>query len=316
MRGGERNVFFGVAGWSYPDWRDTVYRLPSVGPRQLPLFDLPEPEVAVRRERYAKDPLAFLSGYLDMVEVNSSFYRTPSRKTVEQWGRKVQEREGFFFTAKLHQLFTHQFSRDRQAAAQFCHAFEPLAEDGRLHGILAQFRYDFGFTPDAMDLLKWINGAFSPLAPIILEIRHRSWEHPVARDWLASIHAEIACLDYPLAANSYRLREPARGSFAYFRLHGRNREAWFAKHVQPHEPYNYDYSASEITELANESRRMLEKAKTLTIVANNHYRGKAVSAALRLKAELLQQKVPVPPALTEAFPALAAIGSQVSAGEH
>ena len=38
---------------------------------------------------------------------------------------------------------------------------------------------------------------------------------------------------------------------------------------------------------------MLTETRSLTIVANNHYQGKATSAALRLKGTLNEEKVPV-----------------------
>jgi len=309
VSGNEHRVFCGVAGWSYPDWKDTVYRLPPQASRQMSLFEGLEPEQP-KRQQHAKDCLAFISHYVDFIEVNSSFYRTPSRKTVEQWCGRAEHRSGFFFTAKLHQAFTHRFSRDPQLARQFRDAFQPLAEAGRLHGLLAQFRYDCEFAPDTMDHLKWLVAEFSSLAPLIVEVRHRSWEHPVAFDWLLSTGVVVASLDYPLAANSFRRRHAVENSAAYFRLHGRNRQAWFAKNTQPHEPYNYDYSEAEIEELRQASEGLLDQAKTLTIVANNHYRGKAVSTALRLKAALLKQKVPVPPALLQEYPALQKISAE------
>ena len=66
-------IAFGVAGWSYPDWRTTVYRVPS-GPVQPDLFG----GIADRTERCVRDELAFLSSYVDMIEINSSFYRIPA----------------------------------------------------------------------------------------------------------------------------------------------------------------------------------------------------------------------------------------------
>lgn len=299
-----------MAGWSYPDWRDTVYRLPPEPSRQLSLFgDLEPPDV---KERHVQDPLPFLASYLDMVEVNTSFYRTPSRTTVEQWHDRLREFPEFFFSAKLNQIFTHEFRRDTGEARAFLHAFEPLIESGRLHAFLAQFRYDFAFTPNTMEIIKWMVDQFHTAAPMVLEVRHRSWEHPVAFEWLLSHGVMVAVLDYPTTANSFDLRRTAPNTHAYFRLHGRNREAWFASGTASHEPYDYDYSDAEIEELTMEARALLSGAKSLTVVANNHYRGKAVSAALRLKASLLRQQVAVPPALLDEYPGLKKIALPLS----
>ena len=47
--------------------------------------------------------------------------------------------------------------------------------------------------------------------------------------------------------------------------------------------------------MAEQGETILSDVKTLTIVANNHYRGKAVSAAARLKAAMTHEQVSVPP---------------------
>ncbi len=70
--GADRSVAIGVAGWSYPDWEQPVY-----GGRV--------------RER-----LRFLAGYVDMVEINSTFYRPPSAATGAAWAKQVADRPAFF----------------------------------------------------------------------------------------------------------------------------------------------------------------------------------------------------------------------------
>jgi len=290
----------GVAGWSYDDWKDTVYRLPAP-PSQPDLFGDVEPG---GKPRYAADPLAFLSEYLDMVEVNSSFYRVPTAKTTASWAARTAGKPGFFFTAKLHSTFTHEFRRDAALAAEFRRAMEPLKGAGMLHGLLVQFRYDFADTGEARQHLAWIREQFHELGELILEVRHKSWESGSARPFFGEQGFTVATLDYPTAPDSFNPYGCVAGRRAYFRLHGRNREKWFARDVEPHEPYNYDYPDAEVAELTQRSEDLLKNVGQLTIVANNHYRGKAVSAALRLKAHLLKQQVAVPPALLDTYPVL------------
>ena len=80
----------GVAGWSYPDWRDTVYRLPRPAPVQPLLFAVdPAPAPVSAAAGYPPEPLAFLARYVDMVEVNSSFYRIPSARSTATWARQT-----------------------------------------------------------------------------------------------------------------------------------------------------------------------------------------------------------------------------------
>ena len=290
----------GVAGWSYSDWRDTVYRIPSEPVIQPDLFGPPHR----KSDRYVRDELAFLADYVDMIEINSSFYRIPSTRSTTSWARRVADKPGFFFTAKLTNTFTHEFRRDNVAASEFRNAMEPLQRAGLLRGLLAQFRYDFADSADTQRLLKWIHREFGEFAALIVEVRHKSWEAAAAMDFLRGLEVTVANLDYPTARDSFNPDRCTVGEHAYLRLHGRNRQAWFSKEASVEETYNYDYSNAEITGLAERSEDLLKDVKQLTIVANNHCQGKAVSAALRLKAKLTARKLPIPPALLEAYPKL------------
>jgi len=78
--------FFGVAGWSYPDWKGVVY------PKE-------------RQGRF--DDLGFIVSFFDAIELNNTFYRIPESKMVESWVRRVGHNPDFRFTAKLWQGFTH-----------------------------------------------------------------------------------------------------------------------------------------------------------------------------------------------------------------
>jgi len=292
-------IHVGVAGWSYADWRDTVYRLP---PKmvQLDLFG----DAQSGRSKHVSDELAFLAQYVDMIEINNSFYRIPSARNAESWVRRAAAKPDFFFTAKLNQDFTHGFQRSKPLAREFRTGLGPLTESGRLRGLLAQFRYDFADSPETRRLIEWIHGEFADFAPLIVEVRHKSWESPAALEFLRGLEVTVANLDYPTAPDSFDLAKCTVGDPAYLRLHGRNREAWFSREATVDETYNYDYSDAEINELADRSRSILGDVKELTIVANNHYQGKAVSAALRLKAQLTGRKLPVPPGLVETYPHL------------
>jgi len=294
----------GVAGWSYPDWRDTVYRLPAPW-TQPDLFGRPSPPPA----RYAEDDLAYLSGFVDMIEINSTFYRIPTPRTAASWVRRANGGPGFFFTVKLNREFTHEFRRDRSLAETFRTALRPLSDAGLLRGVLVQFRYDFESTPAGRRHLDWLHGQFAEFAPLIVEVRHRSWATPDSLDFFRKRGVTVANLDYPTGRDSFNLAVCVTAPVGYLRLHGRNREAWYSKTSSPAEPYNYDYSDAEIAELAERARRIAGEVRHLIIVANNHFRGKGLSTALRLKAVLSRRKVPVPPALAAAYPAVARIAA-------
>ena len=81
MRG---EIRIGTSGWIYRHWKGRFY------PEGLP----------------SKDWLEFYCRYFDTVELNSSFYRIPSRRVFESWNRRTPE--GFLFAVKASRLITHR----------------------------------------------------------------------------------------------------------------------------------------------------------------------------------------------------------------
>jgi uncharacterized protein YecE (DUF72 family) len=72
----------GTSSWADPGFVEEWY------PRGLP----------------ARDRLAWYAERFDAVEVNSSFYAVPERRTVERWAQVTPER--FTFDVKLHRLLS------------------------------------------------------------------------------------------------------------------------------------------------------------------------------------------------------------------
>ena len=271
-------IFCGVAGWSYPDWEGYVYT----------------PEI--------KDRLRFLAGYLDMIEINSTFYRPPDARTVAAWVERTEDLPGFFFTAKLHQDVTHRGVIEPATVAAFHEGFKPMVQRDGLRHLLAQFRYDFADTPATRGHLERIASSFGDITNLTLELRHNSWQAPAALEFLAGLGVSVAHLDYPTARDSFNLRVCRVGEHAYFRLHGRNAKAWFSKDAGRDETYNYLYSDREVDDIVKRAAEIGRMSKTLTLVANNHYQGKEVVNILQIKSRLTGRKAPVPPKLLERYP--------------
>lgn len=273
----------GIAGWSYPDWEGYVYG------------------------RGVKDKLRFIAGYVDMIEINSTFYRPPAERNSESWLRQTADLPDFYFTAKLHQEITHERVLGDDMVQSFRKGLAPLAAAGRLKHLLAQFRWDFADQPETRQHLSAIREKFHDMPPLVLELRHASWQSPQALEFLEGLCVTVANLDYPLAKNSFSLQECRVGRDGYLRLHGRNAEKWFDKKAGRDETYNYCYSAGEIEGIKDRALSLAKTYRMLTIVANNHYEGKEVANALQLKASLSGRKVKVPPALLGRYPDLKAI---------
>ena len=117
-------IRIGTSGYSFQDWKGTAY--PST----------------------IKDSQMF-SYYVEQfrfntVEINYTYYRLPSAKSMVTLAKKSPE--DFDFTIKLFGGITHEPWKnppparvDTQLCQQFTEGIKPLAESGKLGGVLAQF---------------------------------------------------------------------------------------------------------------------------------------------------------------------------------
>ena len=277
-------VYIGIAGWSYPDWKGIVYTDSKI------------------------DQLEYVSRFVDCIEINSTFYRPPFEKTTKSWLQKTSKRPDFFFTAKLHRSFTHEGKIDAEIIRHFHKGFEPFLEAGKLRHLLIQFRYDFDDTNRNRHHLTEIIKSFSKAFSLAVEVRHKSWQMPDALDFLEQLGVTVCNLDYPTTWNSFDMQQCTVGRNGYFRMHGRNAEKWFSKAGRD-ETYDYYYNEDELTQIKQRVGELAKALKTLTVIANNHYRGAELANALELKALITGQKQPVPEGLLRAYPNLTRIAS-------
>jgi uncharacterized protein YecE (DUF72 family) len=243
------------------------------------------------------DPLAYVSSYLNLVEINSTFYRIPTPATCRRWLSRVAIHPHFLFTAKAHQAFTHRDDAGPAERTQFLRAMEPLQEGGRLGAVLLQFPWSFRFDAPARQRLHKLAADFQGL-PLAVEVRHAGWESDDAQSYLAEQPFAVCGIDQPVIGESlrpYRYRAGPAG--AYFRFHGRNYRNWFANDVGRDARYDYLYRESELSPWADVIR--------VFVVLNNHFRGQGPANAFDLAAMLLGRAVPAPAAIRRAFPSLA-----------
>jgi uncharacterized protein YecE (DUF72 family) len=283
---------FGIAGWSYDDWRGVVY------------------------PRSCKDTLRYCAEFVDYIEINSTFYRFPVARHCESWVRSVEDLPTKF-TAKVPQDFTHAHSRDVGAAHEVCAGFAPLSESGRLRSLLAQFSYRFERSKANLAHLEWIRDAFSPVAPITVEVRHASWATTDGLSELRDLGLAVANLDYPGASTGFGVRATGingSNNLAYFRLHGQNADAWFDKEAGRDEVYDYDYNNIEVAAIHDRAVELAQQAHETVVIANNHFEGKAMKLVVELLAAYRQTRVPVPSSLVNAYPDLKAISADAQQG--
>src|SRR3989442_12867791 len=98
-------MFVGTSGFSYPSWKGKFY------PTDLK----------------SEDFLAFYSKQLNSVEINSSFYASPSLAMIKSWSSKTGE--NFKFAFKAPRQITHILKIEGKPAAE---ASQRLAQAGNL----------------------------------------------------------------------------------------------------------------------------------------------------------------------------------------
>ncbi|MGD8538862.1 MAG: DUF72 domain-containing protein [Candidatus Aminicenantes bacterium] len=287
--------YVGTAGWSYKDWEGIVY------PAQK------------GRDFHA---LYFLGQYINIVEINSTFYRPPVMRISLSWVRKAEGFPDFLFAVKLHQVFTHNRKDFTQKEVdEFKLGIEPLISAGRLAAILLQFPWSFANTIANTKYLIRLFELFSGF-PLALEVRHGSWADSRFCELLAEHKVCYVNIDQPLINNSIAPSAiVTHPEFTYVRLHGRNYKDWFRDGAGRDARYNYLYSKSELDEWVNRIKNLGTKSGKVFVITNNHYRGQAMANALQIKNMITGEKLEVPETLVAEFPVLKELIDDIKKGQ-
>jgi uncharacterized protein YecE (DUF72 family) len=269
-------IHIGPAGWSYKDWDGVVY------PR-------PKPK--------GFDPLVYLAGFFDTIEINTTYYRPARKNVAEAWAKRVESNERFRFTAKLWQRFTHQRSESwtRADVKQVRDGFDPLQRSGRLGAVLLQFPWSFRRTDENREWLDDLTREFRDY-PLVLEVRHESWNVAEFYGELRGKGVGFVNIDQPQFSDSIAPSARATAAIGYVRVHGRNYQDWWRKDSEPFKRYDYLYSAAELEPWAERAQEVAEDPATdeAYVITNNHYRGKSVTNALMLASMISGETVPGP----------------------
>lgn len=282
----EHKIYIGTAGWSYPDWEGIVY---------------PQPKPA------NFDPLSYLANYFDVIEINSTYYRLPNKSISNSWLSRIENNKDFKFTLKLHKNFTHERKNLSDTdEIVFKEGIEPIHSAGKLGAILMQFPWSFKFVPENSQYLKKLIAQFHDY-PLILEVRHSSWDNELVYEYLREKNVGFCNIDQPRMRSQLAPTEKATSGVGYIRLHGQNLENWFKEDAGRDERYDYLYSMDELAPWVQRILSVAKEAKETYAIANNHFRGKAATNALQLKFMVSDNKVDVPESLKNIYPQLAEI---------
>ncbi|MDZ7290808.1 MAG: DUF72 domain-containing protein [candidate division KSB1 bacterium] len=288
-----RNFFVGISGWSYPDWNNLVY--PSRRPKNFSELEL-------------------ISQLFNVVEINSTYFHPQSVSTSQQWLAQVVRNPHFRFTAKIWQKFVLEKSSDRgtgyaQTDIELTkRGMQPLREAGRLGALLVQFPQSYHYKNENRDWLFRLLDAFQEY-PLVVEIRHNSWNRPEILAELNHRGVGFANVDQPQIGQALGFTQVVSGCVAYFRFLGRNEQQWLNKDAGFEARYDYLYSATELDNFVAPIRNALRQTESVYVIFNNHPRAQAVVNALQLQFELMGIKVNVPEKLLQAHPDLARLRS-------
>ena len=273
-------LHIGTSGWSYPKgegtWSGHFYPRGNI------------------------DELGYYSQFFNAVEINSSFYHPPNPEYVRRWCQRVPD--GFLFTAKLWQKFTHpkmfqQATGSEAVISQkdvdlFKSSLEPVAHSGKLGALLAQFPSGFKNDGYGRQILRAVIHTFGDYR-LAIEVRHRSWsDDPDTAKLLSAGNAAWVQIDEPRFESSIASELPLTSDIAYFRFHGRNAKDWWRGNSETR--YRYLYSPEEIRELAQKVARASLKSRLTFAFFNNHWQGYAPGNAIGLM-KMLELPIKEPP---------------------
>ena len=277
------SIHIGPAGWSYKDWEGVVYP-------QKPGKNF--------------DPLEYLARFFDTIEINSSFYRPPTTTTTESWARRVAQNKAFTFTAKLHRVFTHERGKStKEDVKAFREGMKPLVKARKLGAVLLQFPWSFKNTDEDRVYLTKLLETFREY-PLVLEVRHSSWNNEHIYEWLEERGVGICNIDQPVFSRSIRPSAMTTSPVGYIRMHGRNYQDWFRDKAGRDERYNYLYTLDELDPWLTRIKQVAKQTRETYVITNNHFRGQAVVNALEIKAALAEEPVPAPAPLFQHYPRL------------
>lgn len=286
-------VRVGPAGWSYPDWNGYVY--PTPRPKGF-------------------HEATFLAEFFDTIEINTSFYQPLRPDLAAVWLERVAANSAFVFTAKLWQRFTHEPAASAEDERAVRAGFDVLRMAGKLGAVLLQFPFSFHSTKEMQAHLSALLKRFADY-PLVVELRHGSWQAPETLALLHQYNAGFCNIDQPVIGKSLQPSAEVTSPIGYVRFHGRRYDTWFSDDVATpaHERYNYLYSEEELDPWVARIQKVNRRAQDTYVITNNHYQGKAVINALQLISILKGEKVKVPDQLRQHYPQLEEIASGMAA---
>lgn len=262
----------------------------------------------------AEERLKYYASQFDTVEVDSTYYAIPAAHTTGLWAERSPA--DFLFHVKVYGALTgHAIdprtlpkelrellpAADRESrnihirepqllkavADAFAASLAPLQAAGKLGLLVFQFPPWLWYKPAELDHILKCREMMGEL-PIAVEFRHGSWLTERHREevlkFLRDHGITYVTADEPQYGTlaTVPFLPEVTSEIAYFRLHGRNKEAWLKKGVETSERYDYLYSSAELRDFAATVQNLSAKARAVFVMFNNCRVGHAMRNALEL----------------------------------
>ena len=245
MKTSKTKYHIGCSGFYNADWKGSLYPADSQN----------------------KDFLKLYSQTFDIVEINSTFYRKPTAKTLQKWVDETPD--DFKFFIKIPKTISHQkpFENKKHEIEEFCSYIKTHLSE-KLAGFLFQFPPSFHNTSEN---LNWLNENLPDDFLIVVEFRHISW-------WNDDVIKIFKDKKWIFSGTSFPSNLPediivTNPNIGYYRLHG--------KPTLYKSPYSEDF--------LNDLAEKIKKTKMeFYIMFNNTWGTSAVENSLYLKKILNQ----------------------------
>jgi uncharacterized protein YecE (DUF72 family) len=236
----QQTILIGTSGWTYNHWKNIFY------PPDLP-----------QRKWFS-----YYAGKFNTVEINYSFYRIPTPKTIEHWN--TQSPADFHFAIKMNRQITHfkKLKNCKRETDLFFSVFQPLFS--KIGIVLIQLPPTLGFDPERLlnffnDLPKDHKFAF--------EFRNSSWYREETYSLLRD-HKHIFCIH---DMTNLKTEKIITADTVYIRFHGFD------------SMYGGNYPDSCLQSWADWIKKRYQDNKSIFCFFNNDIGGFAVKNGLMLK---------------------------------
>jgi uncharacterized protein YecE (DUF72 family) len=239
------------------------------------------------------DYLSFYATRFDTVELDNTFYRTPSLATVQGWNAKTPS--GFIFAAKVPQVITHEkvLVDCQDDLHDFLNVMDALGD--KLGPLLFQFGY---FNQKAFKTQTAFLAVLKPFLKKLptgyqfaLEIRNKNWMNAEFVDALAERSIALALIDQSWVPRPWELKEKfelVTADFTYVRWLGDRKgieqqtKSWDKTIVD---------RRNDLKKWVDVFKSMVANSKILKLFAfaNNHYAGHG-PATVKLFLDLWNKK--------------------------